>query len=171
MKCCRTYGLNKRSLYKEEVIRPSAPRSRHRPGQKGHRNRNLGVWGTLLPLPFRSFSLAFLANRSRRGLTLKSRTKGRRSQGTRDHRRGCKPPVMLQRQRKPRGGDRELSKLLSNMLDILSPLQGLVLLTHLFRGFSPPSVVFRTFGAFPRTPIKQKSLTCNFHQLFLLWES
>ena len=45
MKCCRTYGLNKRSLYKEEVIRPSAPSSRHRPGQNGHRNRNIGVWG------------------------------------------------------------------------------------------------------------------------------
>ncbi|MBR4516129.1 MAG: hypothetical protein IKO60_01915, partial [Bacteroidaceae bacterium] len=34
------------------------------------------------------------------------------------------------------------------MLDILSPLQGLVLLTHLFRGFSPPSVIFRTSGAY-----------------------
>ena len=141
MKCCRTYGLNKRSRYEEEVIRPSAPRSRHRPGQNGHRNRNIGVWGKFLPLPFRSFSLAFLANRSRRGLTLKARTKGRRSQGTRDHRRGRKPPVIVRQQKKPRGGDRDLSMLLLNTLHVLSPILGLLLFCDPIPGVFTPGCV------------------------------
>ena len=55
---------------------------------------------------------------------------------------------MLQRQRKPRGGDRELSMFLLNTLHVLSPLRGLLLFCNLIPGVSPPSVVFRAFGAY-----------------------
>ena len=127
----RNFGSNEMLSYIRPEQKVAVQRGSHTaigtplkasPWQNGHRNRNIAVRGTFLPLPFRSFSLAFLANRSRRGLTLKSRTKGRRSQGTRDHRRGRKPPVIVRQQKKPRGGDRELSMLLLNTLHVLSPL-------------------------------------------------
>ena len=55
---------------------------------------------------------------------------------------------MLQRQRKPRGGDRDLSMLLLNTLLVLSPLLGLSFVDALGPGVLPPSVVFRAFGAY-----------------------
>ena len=45
--------------------------------------------------------------------------------------------------------------LLLSTLYVLSPLRGLVLLMQLARGLTPPSVVCRAFGAFPRTAIKR----------------
>ena len=44
--------------------------------------------------------------------------------GTKDHRRGRKPPVKVQRKRKPRGGDRNRCKLKLNKLHILPPFRG-----------------------------------------------
>ena len=61
---------------------------------------------------------------------------------------GANPPVMLQRQEKPRRGDRDLSKLLSNKLDILSPFRGFCFVDVPVLGGSPPSVFFRALGAF-----------------------
>ena len=50
-----------------------------------------------------------------------------------------------------------ISNLILNRLCTLSPFQGLVLLMRLFRGFTPPSVVCRTFGAFLLTTIISES--------------
>ena len=49
---------------------------------------------------------------------------------------------------KPRGGDRDLIMLLLNTLNVLPPFRGLVLLMRLSRGFHPPAVFFRTYGAY-----------------------
>ena len=78
----RNFGSNEMLSYIRPEQKVAVQRGSHTaigtplkasPWQNGHRNRNIAVRGTFLPLPFRSFSLAFLANRSRRGLTLKSR--------------------------------------------------------------------------------------------------
>ena len=50
-------------------------------------------------------------------------------------------------------GRQSFNMLFTKQLDVLSPFQGLVLLMRLFRGLTPPSVVYRAFGAFPRTAI------------------
>ena len=57
---------------------------------------------------------------------------------TTDNRRGCEPPVILRRQRKPRRGDRDISKLLLNKLHILSPFQGLLLSGYPVPGVHTP---------------------------------
>ncbi len=44
---------------------------------------------------------------------------------TTEHRRGRKPPVVVQLRKKPRRGDRILNILFTNLLDVLSPFQGL----------------------------------------------
>ena len=62
---------------------------------------------------------------------------------------GCYPPVIAQQHEKSRRDDRDISNLILNRLCTLSPFQGLVLLMHLFRGLTPPSVVCRPFGTFP----------------------
>ena len=131
MKCCRTNGLNKRSLYKEEVIRPSAPSSRHCPGQNGHRNRNIGVWGTLLPLPFRSFSLAFLANRSRRGLTLKSRRDERPQTGV------LTPGNVATIEKAPRGRQRSKHVVIKHVTCSVALLGLIIVLRPYPGGFTP----------------------------------
>ena len=61
---------------------------------------------------------------------------------------------MLQ-QKKPRRGDRVLNVLFTNQLDVLSPLRGFRFVDVPVPGVTPPSVFFRTFGAFPRTLILQ----------------
>ena len=61
---------------------------------------------------------------------------------------GVQPPVIVRQRKKPRRGDREISKLILVLLHVLSPFQGFVLLMPLPRGLTPPSVVFRTYGAF-----------------------
>ena len=66
---------------------------------------------------------------------------------------GFNPPVIAQQHEKSRRDDRDRSNLILNRLCTLSPFQGLVLLMRLFRGLTPPSVVYRAFGAFPRTVI------------------
>ena len=72
--------------------------------------------GKILSTSFSAlYPLTSLTKSSSRGLT-------RSLEETKEHRRGCKPPVMLHRQRKPRKGDRDRCKLLLNKLHILSPL-------------------------------------------------
>ena len=44
---------------------------------------------------------------------------------TTEHRRGRKPPVVVQLRKKSRRGDRILNILFTNLLDVLSPFQGL----------------------------------------------
>ena len=61
---------------------------------------------------------------------------------------GVKPPVIARRLSKSRRDDRDRCKMKLNKLHVLSPFQGLVLLMRLCRGLTPPSVVFRTFGAY-----------------------
>ena len=76
---------------------------------------------------------------------------------TTDYRRGRKPPVSVQRHGKSRRDDRDWCWLFLNKLDILSPLQGLLLFYGAVPGVlrfaqaqaeSPPSVVFRAFGTY-----------------------
>ena len=76
---------------------------------------------------------------------------------TTDHRRGWtppapdrreEPPVILQQQRKPRRGDRDISKLLLNKLYILSPLRGLLLLGYHAPGVTTPVCVLSHLWCF-----------------------
>ena len=92
----------------------------------------------------------------------KHRTKGRRSQGAKEYRRGCsppapdrreEPPVVVRQQKKPRRGDRVLICCLQSNWTFCRPFGAFVLLMFLYRGLTPPSVFFRAFGAFPRTTI------------------
>ena len=61
--------------------------------------------------------------------------------GTKDHRRGRKPPVMVQRQRKRRRCDRDRCTLKFNELHILSPLRGLSFVNALVPGAYTPVCV------------------------------
>ena len=71
--------------------------------------------------------------------------------------RSEEPPVIAQQHEKSRRDDRNTNNLILNRLCTLSPFQGLVLLMFLYRGFfpsvrrrrtTPPSVVYRAFGAY-----------------------
>ena len=77
---------------------------------------------------------------------------------TKDHRRGCQPPVNVKRQRKSRKDDRNINKLKLNVLHILSPFQGLVLLTMLFRGLHPRLYSLAPSVLFPRTAIVNNAI-------------
>ena len=65
-----------------------------------------------------------------------------------EHRRGWKPPLMMRRRTKPWRGDRVVKRLTLSLLYVLSPFQGFYGVGHLNRGFTPPSVFLRTFGAY-----------------------
>ena len=99
-----------------------AKAAKRRPSQRFERISKSGreefyrCLGKILSASFYAlYPLTSLTKSSSWGLTISL-------EETKEHRRGCKPPVMLQRQRKPRRGDRDRCKLLLNKLHILSPL-------------------------------------------------
>ena len=70
---------------------------------------------------------------------------------------------MMRRMTKPRRGDRIVKHLILCLLYVLSPFQGFYGVGHLNRGFSPPSVFLRTFGAYsPDTNEKNLTFGCCF---------
>ena len=73
---------------------------------------------------------------------------------------------MVQRKRKPQRGDRELSKLFSNKLDILSPPRGFCYCRNLTGGFTPVCSLshlrcFNPNSSQQETPFKRGCLTLH----------
>ena len=73
---------------------------------------------------------------------------------------------MVQRKRKPQRGDRELSKLFSNKLDILSPPRGFCYCRNLTGGFTPVCSLshlrcFNPNSSQQKTPSKRGCLTLH----------
>ena len=91
----------------------------------------IAVWGTFLPLPFRSFSLAFLANRSRRGLTLKSRRDERPQTGA------LAPGNVATTEKAPRGRQRPKHVVIKHVTYSVALLGLIIVLRPYPGGFTP----------------------------------
>ena len=104
----------------------------------------------LFQLLFRPLSIGISDEKQLMRAWLKSR-RDERSQT------GVLTPGRIAKQKNPRRGNRDRSRLNLNMLDVLSPFLGFCFVDALVPGGSPPAVFFRALGAYLADNNKKKT--------------